>query len=245
MNSPVETTSDFRPIVGDRRSAIVVDACAALDLLRLPNRSQSPQAAARAISALTAITNDANDPSGGSLVVLPPPVLLEIASNKVTVMEERKKSITKAINSLMIYHELQKVSLQSSSINLPLEELEQVEIKLEQALQELISCATVLTESNTAMSKAMERVVRNDAPATKGGQAKDCMIVEHLLEVAPKLTAAGCQKIVFISSNTNDYCESPPTVREPLATEFSSLGISFVTSWEWAQHVAFSSEYAS
>jgi len=238
MNSPVETTSDFRPIVGARRTAIVVDACAALDLLRLPHRSQSPQAAARAIKALTAITNDAKDPFGGSFVLLPPPVLLEIQSNKDKVLEERKTSIAKAVNSLMIYHELQKVSLLPSSIKLPLEELAQVELNLEQALQDLISSATVLNESNIAKSKAIERVVRNDAPATKGGQAKDCMIVEHLLEVAPKLTAAGCQKIVFISSNTNDYCERPPAVREPLAAEFSALGISFVTSWEWAQYVA-------
>jgi len=147
-------------------------------------------------------------------------------------------SVAKAINSLMTYHELQQVSLLSSTIRLPLEELEQVELKLEQALQELVSCATVLNESNAAKLKAMERVVRNDAPATKGGQAKDCMIVEHLLEVAPQLTAAGCQKIIFISSNTNDYCERPPAFREPLAAEFSGLGISFVSSWEWAHHVA-------
>lgn len=219
-------------------SAIVVDTCAALDLLRLPHRSRSPEVASRAIDALRNITNDANSPSGRSLVLLPPPVPLEITSNKDTVVEERKKSIEKAINSLMIYQELQRVSLLSSSINLPLVELEQVEAKLEQALQELISCATALKESNAAKSKAMGRVVRNDAPATKGGQAKDCMIVEHLLEVAPQLTAAGCQKIIFISSNTKDYCESTSKVREPLATDFSSLGILFVTSWDWAEHVA-------
>jgi hypothetical protein len=238
MNSHVETTSDFGPLIGDRRTAIVVDACAALDLLRLPHRSQSPQAAARALNALTAITDDAKNPSGGSFVLLPPPVLLEIASNKEKVLEERRVSVAKAVSSLMTYHELQQVSLLSSTIRLPLEELEEVELKLEQALQELVSCATVLNESNAAKLKAMERVVRNIAPATKGGQAKDCMIVEHLLEVAPQLTAAGCQKIIFISSNTNDYCERQPALREPLGTEFSALGIAFVTSWEWAHHVA-------
>jgi hypothetical protein len=74
------------------------------------------------------------------------------------------------------------------------------------------------------------------APSSKGKpEYKDCHIVEHFLELARMLRSGGLtEKIVFVSSNTEDYGKGPDG-RPPLDAEFRAVQLQFVTDIAWAE----------
>ncbi len=56
----------------------------------------------------------------------------------------------------------------------------------------------------------------------------DCRIIEHYLEIAKQLTAAGFPfRVVFVSSNKNDYGE-PKNIKYVLGVEFAAAKLEYV-----------------
>lgn len=82
----------------------------------------------------------------------------------------------------------------------------------------------------------MKRVMYGMPPSKKGGEAKDCNILEQYLAVSELLYSQGFQrKRVFCTSNTNDYCVTLK-LHPNLETEFKSIGLVFVTNLTHAFH---------
>ena len=80
-------------------------------------------------------------------------------------------------------------------------------VRLHDLSHQLINCGIVIDPDNECSGRAIARVIHNVPPSKKGGEAKDCTILEEYLAVARRLHDAGFQKKrVFCTSNTNDYC---------------------------------------
>ena len=79
--------------------------------------------------------------------------------------------------------------------------------------------------------------MNNAPPSKKGGEVKDCAIVEECLEVSRPLHAAGfAKKRVFCTSNVNDYCDATKALHANLAAEFAAVGMGFTKDLPWAVH---------
>jgi hypothetical protein len=82
----------------------------------------------------------------------------------------------------------------------------------------------------------MHRVIHNIPPSKRGGEAKDCTILEEYLAVSRRLHAAGFpKKKVFCTSNTNDYCDAGG-LHGVLAAEFAPIGLRFTSNLGWGFH---------
>lgn len=108
--------------------------------------------------------------------------------------------------------------------------------RLHELSQKLLDCGIVVDPDNACSHQAMHRVIHNVPPSKKGGEAKDCTILEEYLAVARRLYAAGFQKTkVFCTSNTNDYCGSDG-LHADLAAEFAPINLRFTTNLGWGFH---------
>jgi hypothetical protein len=78
-------------------------------------------------------------------------------------------------------------------------------------------------------------VERYQAPSARGkSESKDCLIIEHYLKLVTDLRAAGfVERVVFVSSNSNDYGK-PTALRPPLDTQFGTAEIEYVNNFQWA-----------
>jgi hypothetical protein len=236
MIRSISGSDDLAPIVRNRRTAVIVDTCSAIDILRVPGRYADSSHGAQEIQAASFLIEDCADATGQSLIMLPYPVITEIADHKNNGLQELRKAIEIAKTKIGLFSEIQSVFGQPSSIRFPENELVEAGAALERLFDSLVNNAICIEESQQAVSAAHRRVVAGIAPAKRGGQQwKDCTIVEHILEIAPRLRDAGCQQIILISSNKNDFCDERNRLREPLASEFNNAGITYVRQWQAAR----------
>jgi len=103
--------------------------------------------------------------------------------------------------------------------------------------KQLLDSAIHLDAHNDTNMKAFDRAINCIPPSRKGGEVKDCTIIEECLEVCRQLRAGGfARKLVFCTSNTDDYCESGSDLLPGLAVDFSLVGLGFTTNLPWAVH---------
>jgi hypothetical protein len=111
-----------------------------------------------------------------------------------------------------------------------------VAVRLHGLSRNLLNCAVVVEQDHECSNRAITRVIHNMPPSKKGGEAKDCTILEEYLAVARRLHDAGFQKRkVFCTSNTNDYCEGG-ALHPDLAAEFALIDFRFTSNLGWAFH---------
>jgi hypothetical protein len=107
--------------------------------------------------------------------------------------------------------------------------------------EKVLLSAVIVDEEDECYRRAVRRVIDKIAPSKKGGEAKDCTILEEYLAVCRQLRTNGFQKrLLFCTSNTKDYCDKLPSsgLASTLATEFATINLDFCTSLEWAVHEA-------
>ena len=106
--------------------------------------------------------------------------------------------------------------------------------KLVMNIDALAICIKSDQASNLA---AIDRVAKNLPPSKKGQQSKDCLIIEHIYSLSRRLRSDGFQgKMVFVSSNTNDYCHQG-ILHPEIKNEFDQLDIEFTTNLTWAKSI--------
>jgi len=100
--------------------------------------------------------------------------------------------------------------------------------------------ATRVAEGPDVAGRAFARVRANVAPSTKGKQSiKDCVVIETYFDHVRRLRDAGDHaRVVFLSSNREDYCEGRGSLalRPPLAAEFTALNMEFWPNFGAAKH---------
>ncbi len=110
--------------------------------------------------------------------------------------------------------------------------------RLAELSKNILDGALHLESEVTTIVRAHSRSVVRQPPAGKGGQIKDCTIIEECLEVCRQLRAAGFnKKLVYCTSNTNDYCDPNKDLKTSLAAEFASFNLEFASNLPWAVHL--------
>jgi len=100
----------------------------------------------------------------------------------------------------------------------------------------LLDNAIHLEPQDDTNMRAFGRAIKCTPPSKKGGEVKDCTIVEECLEVCRLLGAAGfTRRLVFCTSNTADYCEGK-NLHPAIAVDFAAVGLTFTTNLPWAVH---------
>ncbi len=108
--------------------------------------------------------------------------------------------------------------------------------KLRDLSQQLLNSGIEVEADNECSGRAINRVIHNIPPSTKGGEVKDCTILEEYLAVCRTLEVAGfAKKRVFCTSNTSDCCE-PRGLHAELAQDFAAVGLRFTTNLPWGFH---------
>jgi hypothetical protein len=108
--------------------------------------------------------------------------------------------------------------------------------RLHDLSRQILQASLVLDRHNDTMERAYNRVaVTRRRPCRKGGELKDCTIFEECLEVCRQLQSGGfARKMVFCTSNTEDYCAPGVTPHTDVATDCAAVGLVFTASLPWA-----------
>jgi hypothetical protein len=108
--------------------------------------------------------------------------------------------------------------------------------RMHELSRQLLSYAIVIDPDNECSGRAMSRVINNLPPSKQGGEAKDCTILEEYLAVCRHLHLMGFpKKLVFCTSNKNDYCDHSH-LHVNLAADFAAVGLRFTSNLSWGFH---------
>jgi len=215
--------------------ALFVDTCSLLDLIRLPYRTMKGKGnLRREIDAARAILAATQKLPVAVVLILAPPIPDEFA-NHVSLesqrlsseLEKHRKMAENIAEAQVAFGSSGQVSSLSSTT------LDAICKDLQGLAEALVDQAVHLVKVPEFSDLAMNRVVRRMPPAGRGQEAKDCLIIEHILDcvgLTPGATA------LFLSSNTKDYCDAGKRQLCPsLEAEFSAAGLAFGRNWAWAR----------
>lgn len=104
----------------------------------------------------------------------------------------------------------------------------ELEKNLTSISNDLRGVLTLIDRDSDCVLRATDRTIKCIAPASKGkAEFKDCLIIEHFIELSNKLREREfSSSVVFVSSNKADF-GSPFDIKEPLRTEFLNASIQY------------------
>ena len=220
-------------IVAAPAPVLFPDTCALLDLIRLPYRESHPQVVRRTLDAVQELL--AMQDNSRLWVVIPAHVDLEFSEHRDGILEELKghwKKLDQHVEVALALGTMAGVALPSSISY----EHSPLTTYLETLPSNFFDKGLILDTDSDCVVKAHYRMIQRVPPAQKGKTNGDCLIIEHCIEVVRQLRQAGFQeKSVFMTTNTNDYCENRSTPKVPLGTELQALDIDLTTKWEWTK----------
>jgi hypothetical protein len=207
MNYP-ETIVNAAKVIGlSSIPVLLLDTCAVLDIIRAPQRKEIQNDIIAKANEI--VFKSITDPKQ-LWIVKTTLVDQEWLQHYQETKNQREKYI-KDVDERSI--ELRDVS-QHLPLFYPILPLEFRHLKIPDSLQNLatslIDSSFMLAEDTNCILQARQRFIDKRPPSTKGNQQyKDCQILEHYLAFCRELRKNGYQeKCVFVSSNTNDYCEN-------------------------------------
>ncbi|MGB3691194.1 MAG: hypothetical protein WBG70_09460 [Spirulinaceae cyanobacterium] len=217
-------------IINEPTPILFVDTCVLLDLIRLPFRQKKPTTARAYLdSAENAIRLTKEKKLK---IVILPLIQKEFEDNFAKTKSELSHHIKDTISRMEVLISLHSSGLEKLSI--PDSLSSKTELVLEKACRDLLSLGIHVKQHDELVLKANERVVNNIPPSTKGA-IQDCIIYEHCLKISSLLRNQGfTEKIMFFTSNSNDYCERNGNAKQPICNEFSDLKIELCLNWSWA-----------
>ena len=208
---------------------MMLDTCVLLDIIRAPIRND----VASLKAALRLLTRISAAPASIQLVVTYM-VMKEWADNSLLVRDEVLGKIRQLNEQIDVAHEVCAAARISTGLK-SIYDGTAIASQRQQVSTKLLNSAIIVEKDANCGANAYERVVNNVPPARKGGQPKDCDIVEHYLSLSEKLTSAHfVPKRLFVSSNTKDYCQEGK-LHSRLQAEFSRVGLEFATSLSWGE----------
>lgn len=227
--TPISIAEVAGKIVALRRPALFLDTCALLDIIRLPARARSPRDSETLLTATLSILTKAGE--GQLSLVIPPLVTSEFEKNLSNVEVEARN----AVDEFRLRHGILSSIQRAAGDSVPPLgiEAETVITFLKDLTAELLASGTELTQDDEAARRALKRAVSSTPPSSKG-TANDCVIYEHALQLMRAIRDAGhSQALVFLTSNTKDFCNSG-TAKEPIQSELAGVNACLCTTWNWA-----------
>jgi hypothetical protein len=221
-----------RQITASGAPVLFLDTCILLDIIRSTERCLKNYTTSA--SELLRLTSNAPPTC---LLVASSIVFEEWAANVQRVTNETIRHLNKMEEQSSHFH----TACQEMGVAVPFGRAGYAQVGLAEMLRNLsdqvLNKALRLDRDNEIWARALARVVDNLPPSRKGGEVKDCAIIEECLAVCGLLRAAGFTgKRVFCTSNTEDYCEAGGKPHPSLANEFTVNQLTFTTNLPWAIH---------
>ena len=213
---------------------IFCDTCSLLDIVRTPMRWRQPAKAERHVDAARRILRLIRDDK--CVMFLPPPVLEEWREHE----DKEKKAVDQHLRGLRRNVEVGRAV--SRPLGLRTSEEPALHEDLLKTLsgigKDLVNAGLGLTLDSESQLAATTRSMACTRPARKGNHIADCLVYEHALRLMRLLRDDSFDgKMVFLTSNTKDYCGQPSqAAASPIDTELRDVGCSFATGWAWALH---------
>jgi hypothetical protein len=231
----ISTAKAVKRILASPAPVLLGDTCVFLDLIRDPTREGLTGANVDAAHRLIARA-EAKPPT--VWIVLISQVLSEIAANREPVKQASEAAIKKLEEQVLRV----KASLSSYGLTVPAPTLIAAGLPevASVSLQRILDASLHLTTPKGVNSKVWTRIAANAAPAQKGQQAKDCLIIESYLHVCRQLRIAGyALPVVFFTSNTQDYSTSTQRsqVHPTLAEEFEVAQMRYAVNFGMAENL--------
>jgi len=189
---------------------VYLDTCVLLDIIRAPLRN-----AASAVQAASELLTGARR--------VPPTVYPVIGCPTPTEWDDHVEGAvtdcTTAVSSVNAVSEAWSFLGMAGIPFLPVLAMDLPD-RLKDLSETLRNVAILLDKDADALSRAIDRVIKAERPAKKGGKgAKDAVILEHAIGLTNALRAAGFgQTCIFVSSNTDDFAVSKTTALHPTLT---------------------------
>jgi hypothetical protein len=209
---------------------LFLDTCSILDVIRAPVRGLAGciEAASELVGLATAAPPRCS-PVVGSFV----PV--EWGTHAQGVLDELTKHLDKMDQQAGHFYALRAHLGIALGFGRPRYEPSGLGGRLLDLSRHLHQAAAVLDPHPDTMSRAYDRVIAKRRPCRKGGELKDCTIFEECLEVCRQIQVGGfARKLIFCSSNTDDYCAPGMAPHPEIATDCSAVGLLFTTNLPWA-----------
>jgi len=220
-------------VIDNQVPILFCDTCALLDLIRLPYRYDSHTQAATILrsaqSIYIATTNNIMH------LILPPLVENEWNKHSNSILLESKKHFE------TLNHQIQVANTLTEVFGKSVDYIDYASFQLPESLynlsENLLNISTKLVERDDIVYKASTRTITDTAPARKGKGHKDCIIYEHSLHIMQEIRSHNItQPLIFMTSNTKDFCDISGNLKDPIASELSSLSAVLTTEWNWALH---------
>lgn len=229
MNDDTPTIAELvEHLAGTELPLLFVDTCALLDIIRVPVRQ--PNALETIAGALRIVEQRKNFNLVISSVVIP-----EFQANLPTVISDLDAKCHALREEITLFNDiLALVGLETHS-RISFDSYDRLASELTQLSQTLLGTALTFQRDHHIELKAFRRSSARIPPGHRGGQDKDCLLFEELLEVARQLRSRDhCAKVVFCTSNTKDYCEFRSRPHPEIVRQLDPLQIDFTTNLPWA-----------
>lgn len=233
MQAPAGTTfAAFSASAILRDTPILLpDTCAIGDILREPHRSNHKGKSIEAARVLA----DASA-NGRVTIAIAQRVLEEWTNHRQGLVLELERGVRNLDDAVVRLHEATVHAGSTIPFPRPAYDVVAVSNAVTDVADNLVREAHILAQEDPSLLRGMMRAVQLRRPARKGQTAHDCEVIEHYFGACRELRNAGFTRpIVFVTSNTNDYCETGVTPHGDLAPEFGSLDLDFVTDMAWAR----------
>ena len=217
-------------IINQPTPILFLDTCTLLDVIRLPFRQKNSTTAKAYFDSVRRAVKAIQDVE--LKVIILPLILKEFKDN----LQSTKNELGRHIKELSLHLEILSSLHSSIPDELVVPDLFSLKTEsfLEKTCNDLIALSIHVKQIDGPTLRANNRVVMNTPPSRKGA-VKDCIIYEHCLEMATMLRKNGfAEKMVFFTTNTEDFCENRTTAKQPIFAELTSLDIGLCLNWSWA-----------
>ena len=229
----VSISNSIRIILNDPRPIILIDTCSFLDVIRSPFRREFEHHVKSAKQLL-------DDATRKKLwIVTTDTVFSEYKKNISSVLDELEKHIEKIeSDSLEVNKILNILGMPKPADSIIFDNVN-VRLNLQKITNLMFDSSHIVEADAGCRDRAGTREGADFAPARKGSQFRDCLIIETMLELCNGLRLGNfLNEIVFITNNSNDYGHAPVPF-EPLLSEFNSRNIKYVNRFNWARSELF------
>lgn len=211
---------------------LLMDTCAVVDVIRSPVRHSIAN-----IEAALKLAEHARATPKRLYPIIAHVIQDEWSEHSKNEQENLKTEIAKHDRSAMLFRRAcETAGITDSPMPVEFQKLD-LPSRLFRIAEALIAESIVLTQDDECGKNAYHRNIRGVPPSRKGAGLKDCDIVEHYAGLCRQLVSGGFgEKVVLVSSNTNDFCEDKRNALHPvIETEFSSVDFQFSTNLAWAR----------
>lgn len=213
---------------------LLLDTCSILDVIRAPERGRKLAGCVEAASELLAMATA--NPSGCNLVV-GSFVPQEWNDNAQSELDRLTAHLDRLDEYADHFHRLCGHLGITLGFSQPHYNASGLANRLHALSQQLLHTAIALDPHQDTILRSHARAAAKRRPSQKG-EVKDCTIFEECLEVCRQLQVVTfARKVVFCSSNTNDYCEPRATPHTEIAADCNAVGLQFTTNLPWAVSV--------